>query len=79
MEGLIDRRFDISGTESLKAQIKTQFGKKVLSIRTQCDMFDGFDEMSVLLEGNEVYACLVQKGVQISDWKYIPPPEVKNR
>jgi len=63
--------FDLTGTESLVKQIEEAFDSKVRFIRTQCDLFDGYDEVSVLLANGDQYSCLAKDGKQISDWKFI--------
>lgn len=66
------KRFDLTSTESLKKQVQEEMEKKIIGIRTQCDFFPGYDEVSVLLEDQTVFSCLVENGIQISDWKLLP-------
>lgn len=61
----------------LKAHIEKVFDKKVQRVMIQADLFKGFDEVACLLEGGDMYRCLVSDGVQASEWSAVPKQEVR--
>lgn len=67
------KRFDLSGTNSLVAQVKSAFGVKPVALETQLDLFKGFDVVSARMPNGDVYQCLATDGVQVSDWRFLQP------
>lgn len=69
--GIIQQRFSAEGLKMLEKVIFEQFGRKPVRMMFQLDLFVGYDELAVLLEGGDMYRCLIADGNQVSDWSVV--------